>query len=613
MKSIEAVYQGLPLIVTLLLLFPILSCTEEQDEYLEIIPFRVEEKEDLYLLLYPGKDAPAGVTETPGSLFRKSTENSWTTGVFHIPSPDISDGANSEKSKKQDREEKNRKGKDPPETLGILPEGNSALGLYCSTGEGGELTVLLFYNGDESPVPFDFSAPPDRKVEFRVPLQAKKRLISFEMISPRENQGFRLLETGVTGFPRGILRQNGVLILNPGAVLSSGFPRQLEYLLSPQEFDSLSLQSSLIIEYDLEGTDAEEVSFSGELILRGEEKTDPESGKEEGRFNIKLRPGKHRLVLPLPRVGFLPKQVRLNGLNLRSLQLLQFETWKAGSTRRPIESELSSILEYPEEKWRGKEWELYLWSAAPNFLVIDTVDYTVQARFFKRLSFFVEKVGFSGTLLTEEEIENRHGWNAHDYRAFDLASFFQLTEDNRLDLTSEEKELRSILLENGIIEKIDGFYHPGRGGILSISRESPGYLRRKFLIHEGMHGLFFSFPRFREGCFSLWNELEEEEQQFFRIFFKKMTYDSSQLFLSVNEYQAYMLQQPVGEIEDYFRAHWASRQIWRDNPELASWYADHPGIFESHAREVESLLFRVTGFKAADIFCLTRISTDGPG
>jgi hypothetical protein len=593
---LKAVLKRIPLILLLLLLFPLISCTEERQQYLETIPFKDEKGNTLHLRVYPGKDAPEGVTENPGTFFPKSidytdragssksktsstssnaAEDIQTTGVFYIPSPG-----------------------------NVEPD--RALGLTCFSGKGGDFTIILFYSDsdEENPSILTCTAPAGEKVEFRVPLDEEKQLVSFEITSPKANEDFELLETGLTEPSRGFRRKNGVLLINPDLRVSSQAPWLLEYKPAAEERASLSHQSSLIIEYELKKG---ENAFSGELLLTEEKKTESEGGI---RYNITFRPGLRRVVLPFPRIGFLPTTVQLKGLNPRNCRILTLEARDALSPRKPIESELGTVLKYPQERWRREEWELYRWSANPHFLILDTVDYAVQAGFFRRLSFFVEKSGFSGSLLTEEELGNMHGWNAHDYRAFDLARFFQLAEENRLDFTPEEKELRAILLKNDILERVDGVYHPGKGGILSISQESPAYLRRKFLIHEGMHGLFFSFPRFREGCFTLWDGLEEEEQQFFRIFLKKMTYDSSQLYLSVNEYQAYMLQQPVEEIEAYFRAHWASRQIWRDYPELGTWYKDNPGIFETRAREVEALLYKTTGFKAADNFCLTEAAAD---
>ena len=48
-------------------------------------------------------------------------------------------------------------------------------------------------------------------------------------------------------------------------------------------------------------------------------------------------------------------------------------------------------------------------------LIFDTASYAVQARFFRRLAFYVEKQGYRGRLLTDAELGSRRGYNAHDY------------------------------------------------------------------------------------------------------------------------------------------------------------------------------------------------------
>ena len=53
---------------------------------------------------------------------------------------------------------------------------------------------------------------------------------------------------------------------------------------------------------------------------------------------------------------------------------------------------------------------------------------TFRTGFFRRLSYFVEKKGFRGSLMTNSELEGMHGWNAHDYRPEDLALFYTVAD-----------------------------------------------------------------------------------------------------------------------------------------------------------------------------------------
>ena len=92
----------------------------------------------------------------------------------------------------------------------------------------------------------------------------------------------------------------------------------------------------------------------------------------------------------------------------------------------------TAVLLYDPEHWRQPDYELFSWTRFPGILIMDTASYAVQSRFFKRLAFYVEKRGYRGRLIPEEEFAGLHGFNAHDYRAEDLARF---DVDASIDLT----------------------------------------------------------------------------------------------------------------------------------------------------------------------------------
>jgi hypothetical protein len=93
---------------------------------------------------------------------------------------------------------------------------------------------------------------------------------------------------------------------------------------------------------------------------------------------------------------------------------------------------------------------------------------------------------------------------------------------------------------------------PGRGAVLSISRSSSAIERRYLLTHESFHGVFFSSLEYREFCFGLWDSLPEVERQFYRDFLDSLGYDSNDRLLAVNEFQAYLMQQPLKFAASYF-------------------------------------------------------------
>jgi hypothetical protein len=171
---------------------------------------------------------------------------------------------------------------------------------------------------------------------------------------------------------------------------------------------------------------------------------------------------------------------------------------------------------------------------------------------FKRLAFFVEKAGFRDRLAPDEEIAELHGWNAHDYRAEDLARFFNAARRANFPLLAEERELERILLDAGIIRESGAGIVGGEGGVISISRESAEYLRFRFMAHEGFHGIFFIYEDFRDFSRRRWQQFPADAKRFLVSFFNYQHYDTTDEYLLINEFMAHILQQPESEAARYF-------------------------------------------------------------
>ena len=262
---------------------------------------------------------------------------------------------------------------------------------------------------------------------------------------------------------------------------------------------------------------------------------------------------------------------------------------------------LAALLDSPEAPTEG--FSLYRWDRFPSVLVFDVVDFATQNRMFSRLAFFVEKKGFRGRLLTNDEIGTMHGWNAHDYGPQGLASFFEAARRTTFPLNPEELQLREIALKEGIIVLARGTYRAGQGALISISRSSSKYERRFLLVHESFHGIFFASAEYRDVCFGLWESLSADERVFFSAFFDLLGYDSADWYLSVNEFQAYLMQQPVRLVAEYFSRtlkRFADREIPPIDPSrlgslagtlaafLAAGYGVEPGgtvLQQSRSRE----------------------------
>jgi hypothetical protein len=231
----------------------------------------------------------------------------------------------------------------------------------------------------------------------------------------------------------------------------------------------------------------------------------------------------------------------------------------------PIRSDPASILSYPIETWRDRRYEVFRWYVFPEILIFDTASYAVQDRLFKRLAFFVEKAGFRGRLAPDAEIANLHGWNAHDYRAEDLAAFYEAARKSNFPLVSEERELESILLGAGILRRNSvSEIIPGNGAIISVSRESDKTdrgLRPRFMAHEGFHGIYFIDEDFRNFSRQRWEIFPAPAKKFLLSFFEFQAYDTKDPNLVVNEFMAHVLQQPVSQIAWYFGEYQPNRMI----------------------------------------------------
>jgi hypothetical protein len=225
----------------------------------------------------------------------------------------------------------------------------------------------------------------------------------------------------------------------------------------------------------------------------------------------------------------------------------------------PIPLDPALILDYPLSSWRRGDYEVFRWESFPSLLIFDAASYAVQDRLFKRLAFFVEKAGYRGRLARDEDIAGQHGWNAHDYRAQDLARFFEAARLESFPLLPEERELEAILLDARIIRREGERIAAGEGGIISISRESGGYLRSLFMAHEGFHGIFFIDEEFREFSRRRWEGLDPAARRFIISYFDYQHYDTGDEYLVVNEFMAHVLQQPVSRAGRYFGETLASR------------------------------------------------------
>ncbi len=339
------------------------------------------------------------------------------------------------------------------------------------------------------------------------------------------------------------------------------------------------------------------------------------AGSRQMRLSVRRLAGDTTVHLPAGLLGFRPQALTVQPAPDQRARLSSAELLPVPANRwSPLAADPGAVLAYDRSLWRRPDFELFAWSRYPQVLILDTADYRVQARLFKRLAFFVEKAGFRGRLLEDRELDDRHGYNAHDYHAEDLARFYQKAADQRFPLNAEEEMLRELLLANGVLRRQGERIAPGAGAVLSVSRSSSPELRRLLLTHEVFHGLFFAEPAYREACMRAWERLDEPTRAYLLLMFRWVGYDLTDPYLMANELQAYLFQQDRRGVEYYFGTLMASRlarSFPGERPALERFIAADPHRFRRLYDSLEADLRETAGMvggHAAELDILDKTS-----
>ena len=276
----------------------------------------------------------------------------------------------------------------------------------------------------------------------------------------------------------------------------------------------------------------------------------------------------------------------------------------------PLLSDPGLVIKSQKSLWRVSDYELYAWDRFPNILFFDTKDYTVQADFFRRLAFFVEKAGFKGRILSDAELGNMHGYNAHDYSSEKLAEFFTALEKSTVQMNDKEKILREILLKNKILFRNGNGYSPGNGAVVSISQESAPYLRHSLSAHEVWHGLFFTDEDFRNYSAAIYYTIDSQAVDFIKGYWtsqKTLGYDTSDEVLMHNEFMAYIMQQPISAVSAYFLRFASFASVNKAIPNLCNYVKRTEGrAFEDAAKIFDSYVFDRWGLNCGRVSLIIR-------
>lgn len=363
-------------------------------------------------------------------------------------------------------------------------------------------------------------------LRFLVPIAKGDRIWGFQLAesSPGAAQGWlELAGAGTAPFIHGFAITRDALTVDGSVAVLAASPGSVSARIT--EDTRKQMMSGLwVISLGLDPNSAGgRVSFSS-----------PEGNK--ALFDVSPTSGLSRLVFAKGCIEFLPRDVGFEG----SLQSLTIAQLRADA---PIPADPGAILTWDQSSWRKPNFEVFSWDRFPNVLILDTASYAVQDDMLNRLAFFVEKAGHAGAIETPGVLSGIRGYNAHDYKADDLARFFTTAEKQGIRLTPGEEALARLLVQNAVLRKTDAGFEEGDGSLISIARSSTPLLRNLLLTHECFHGAFFALPAFRAASESAWASLSAVEKELWLGFLASRGYNTADRYLVVNEFQSYLLQQ----------------------------------------------------------------------
>lgn len=204
-----------------------------------------------------------------------------------------------------------------------------------------------------------------------------------------------------------------------------------------------------------------------------------------------------------------------------------------------------------------------------RILVFDFPNLTSQGRALNRLAVLVEKPDAPrDRVLSDAELAAYlagAGTSAetlyfgHDYRAADVARFFDLARAGGIALNPDEVAVRGALIGQRFLHLTDGGYQaipPDQAlvSVVQLQADDPATpadetvdpaLRATILRHELSHGVFFTDRAYREYCERFWRQvLSREERELFRKFLSSAGYDPANEPVMINEAQAFLMHTP---------------------------------------------------------------------
>lgn len=467
-------------------------------------------------------------------------------------------------------------------------------------------------------------------VDYELPVPKGASLESFELSGKGKAKIASIESTGIAPLAHGVSISPGLLKLSDGFVYSeetssTGAPDRVQSFSFPKLTKEIAAagpneQVQIVVSYRFPPAGAEGGSGKGEPPAGGAgadpgavDLTLSAAGASEV-FRLTQSPGSHKAYLYTASLGFSPEKLKVSSgdpsFAVTNVSVNPFDA-QGLSPDAPIPADVGTALVYSPKYWRNSRYELFKWNLFPDVLIIVFNTYLDQGHALARLAYFLEKAGYTGRLLTTAELGNLVGWYAHDYGAQELARFFQTAQDEHVSLRPAETNLRSILEKNGIIHSSGGNWVAGKGAIISVAESSGLLLRTLLLTHESFHGIFFTHPEYRAAVRAIWEHTNPAEQLFWRLFLGSSSYDVADQYLVVNEFQAYLMQQPLSLVDGRY-ADWQIHRIEalypKEAPALEAMLKAHPHVFLDTARQIDAAVYKIAGVHAGDTATLVPVS-----
>lgn len=235
---------------------------------------------------------------------------------------------------------------------------------------------------------------------------------------------------------------------------------------------------------------------------------------------------------------------------------------RSASIPVPIKADAQTIFLSNPDHWRQKAFEVYHLTVGNNIIVIKFSSYAEQRKFFFRLTYFSNQDDTEHHIQPASYYDGMHSYNANDYNAEELADFFNQLAKQHMNPEPGEAVLLNMALSYKIIKKTNADYKPIGGAIISFSMETEIVQRKRYLVHETMHGLFYTVPKLREAIFATIEKLTPTEKYFWYLFLKHKGeldnrpglsgYNINNKELVVNEIFAHVMQTEPEDMDDYF-------------------------------------------------------------